>query len=125
VQAIKPLLLSLVLVLAARAVQAEPFLYVPTFDSASSITVLSVFDTANDTRTGQAIVRGAVGTLAVRGVAFSPAGNRIYAASSTAVSVINTADNQIVASGYVLPNRRVNGRVTDPCRPAQSDSINT
>jgi YVTN family beta-propeller protein len=97
VQAIKPLILFLALLLAARAVQAEPFLYVPTYDAASKITVLSVFDTATDTRTGEAIVRGSVGTLAVRGVAFSPAGNRIYAASSTAVSVINTADNQIVA----------------------------
>lgn len=97
VQAIKRLILFLTLVLTARAVQAEPFLYVPTYDAASNITVLSVFDTANDTRTGDAIVRGAVGTLAVRGVAFSPAGNRIYAASRTAVSVINTADNQIAA----------------------------
>lgn len=97
-QLFKRLLVAVALLPIAHAVHAGPFLYVPTHKALSGVDVLSAFDTATDTRTGEAVVRGAAsGSLIVRGVAFSPDGNRIYAASPTAVTVINAADNQVVA----------------------------
>lgn len=97
-QLFKRLLAVLALLPIAHAAHAGPFLYVPTHRELSGVDVLSAFDTATDTRTGEAVVRGAdSGSLVVRGVAFSPDGSRIYAASPTAVTVINAADNQVVA----------------------------
>lgn len=97
-QLLKRLLAALALLPIAHAAHAGPFLYVPTHKELSGVDVLSAFDTATDTRTGEAVVRGAdSGSLVVRGVAFSPDGTRIYAASPTAVTVINAADNQVVA----------------------------
>lgn len=97
-QLFKRLLVAVALLPIAHAAHAGPFLYVPTHNAVSGVDVLSAFDTATDTRTGEAVVRGAAGgSLIVRGVAFSPDGSRIYAASPTAVTVINAADNQVIA----------------------------
>jgi YVTN family beta-propeller protein len=93
----KRLLVAAAMLSIMHGAHAGPFLYVPTHKAISNVSVLSVFDTATDTRTGEAVVRGSEsGSLVVRGVEFSPDGSRIYAASPTAITVINAADNQVV-----------------------------
>ena len=123
------LTLAMLLVPLLHSVHAAPFLYASTYDESNRVTVLSVIDTATGTRTGQIMVRNAGGAYGLQGVAFSPAGNRIYAATGTAVSVINVADNQVIAEVPVddIVNILINpaGTLLYVITKAQTQVINT